>query len=423
MKNAEKHRIIIVGCGAAGIMAGIAAADYSNDILVLESNESGGKKLAATGNGKCNYANRNNDRIMYRGENPDIVYEISERLKCDDIIDFFRSIGIPTKEKKGYCYPYSGQASTVKEALLLRLREKGVNTLFSSAVKRIEKQEDTFYIETADKRLFECEKLILATGGCAAKCFGSDGSGLNIAEELGHRIIKPLPALVQLKTSEKHLNTLAGVRTEAIVRIICQSGIYSEEGEIIFAKYGISGIPVMNLSRYAVKEVDGGHEVKIELDFFPDINEYELKNILSKCLLRNMLTVEEALTGLQNKKLIYVMLLKAGIKPDDRADIRMSGKLIKQMKHFEMKITGDNGFDNAQVTQGGISLCDINTETMESKKCRGLYFAGEILDADGACGGYNLQWAWCTGAIAGTCAGGGYFDKDQFIKIQNEAFG
>ena len=269
------------------------------------------------------------------------------------------------------------------------------------------KKQKGYFSVTAAGRTYQGDHVILTTGGCASQKLGSDGSGYPIAKAFGHQIMKPLPALVQLKSNAKYLKTISGVRCDAAITLLVDSKkVTAEKGEILFANYGISGIPVMQVSRFASSALDGGKKVELSIDFLPDLSYQQLIEQMERRIENGKnRTTEELFIGLLNHKLTYILLKEVGIDPEVLSSkVRKEAwkKLANQMKSFTMKITDTNGFENAQTCTGGVPLLEIDCNTMESKKTKGLFFAGELLDVDGTCGGYNLQWAWSSGYVAGS---------------------
>ncbi len=415
----DRHRLIIIGCGASGMAAAISAAVYEKDILILERNPVPGKKIPATGNGKCNFTNRSvlpGDLRSCSGD----PYPFYERFDNTDVIAFFLNLGIPVFEKNGYCYPHSGQASSIRDALVNRLEELQIPVVYDCRVTAISFEDGLFKLKCGQQVYFG-ELLIVAAGGEAQKCFGTDGSFYYILGKLGHTTVKPLPALAGLTSSYEHLAELAGVRHEANVSLTVDGEtVSSEYGEIIFNKSGISGIPVMNASRFAAEALEKGRKVTVSLDFFPEKTAEELADFLYSHFKRSRFPLVKCLTGVLNDKLIGVMLNycdTAGSFDDRTTDhSELFNRLSSKMKCFTLAVTGTAGFDNAQTTAGGIPLNELDPVTLESLKCKGLYIVGELADVDGKCGGYNLQWAWTSGVIAGAYAGGGEFDKSKLIK-------
>ena len=419
MSSENRHRLIIIGCGASGMAAAISAAVYEKDILILERNPVPGKKIPATGNGKCNFTNRNvlPGDLRSGSGNP---YPFYERFDNRAVTAFFEDLGVPVFEKNGYCYPHSGQASSIRDALVNRLEELGIAVVYDCRVTAVSYEDGLFRLKCGQIEYF-CEKLIVAAGGEAQKCFGTDGSFYYILGKLGHSTVKPLPALVGLTSSYGHLAVLAGVRHEAQVSLLVDGDtVASEYGEIIFNKSGISGIPVMNQSRFAAEAIEKGQKISISLDFFPDKGLNELADFLCGHFKSSTLPLERCLTGVLNDKLIGVILADCRVKgafSDRSTDLSgIFNMLASRMKCFTLPVTGTAGFDNAQTTAGGIPLNELDDVTLESLKCKGLYIVGELADVDGKCGGYNLQWAWTSGVIAGAYAGGGEFDKSKLIK-------
>lgn len=413
----EHHNIIILGAGASGLMAAISAAAYSDDVLLIDSNEEAGKKITATGNGKCNFTNLSVSEGDLRSDDENTAFSIYTKFNARDTIEFFSSIGILGKPKNGYVYPYSGRAASVREALVNETVLRGADIICGIKVKDIEAGDAGF---TVNGR-YTCDRLIIAMGGNSAKSFGSQGSGSYLAGKLGLRIRKILPALVGLKTDFEYLSKINGVRTECSVKLTGDDlDTEWESGEIIFNKDNISGIPVMNMSTFAVRKLSDDSPVKLHIDLFPSVDADELNKIIAGLASKYPeLTAQSAYSGLINEKLLSVLLESAGIGTDIPLRKISSDKLegfAHKAKDLCTNITGDNGFENSQVTSGGVYLSEIDPDTMEAKKVKGLYIVGETLDVDGKCGGYNLQWAWTSGAIAGACAAGGSFDKDKLIK-------
>lgn len=401
--------IVVIGGGASGLIGAIAAARRGKKVVILEHKDKIGKKILATGNGKCNYTNLVQRPECYRGDNPAYAMEVLKKFGVKDTVSFFRELGIYPKDKAGYLYPNSEQAASLLEVLRLELEHLEVEMECGQHVVGIEKKKKSFLIKTTD-RVFEGKKVLLAAGGMASPELGSDGSGYLLAAMLGHRVITPVPALVQLKAQGSYFKTLAGIRTEAEVTLYID-GIKSGKstGELQLTAYGVSGIPIFEISRFAAKALEGKKEVILYVDFFRDLKEDEvillLKERIAQCSYK---TIEYIFLGLLNKKLSYVLIKEAGI-PVETPAVNITEKEIQklaaQIKRWRVTIQETNSFTNAQVTAGGVATEEVDPDTMESKLVEGLYLTGELLDIDGTCGGYNLQWAWSTGYIAGTHSG------------------
>lgn len=392
--------------------AAIFAAREGAQVVLLEHKDRVGKKILSTGNGRCNLSNRLQEPFCYRSGQPDFPWKALGAFTLPMTLEYFEDLGVLTRERDGYLYPYSGQASAVLDALRLGLARESVQVVTECEVFSITPREDAkhrFEVKTSQGS-FSSETLILACGSKAAPGTGSDGSGYKLAKRLGHHIIKPLPALVQLRCPEKFFKQLAGVRADASV-ILYSDGrkLAEDKGEVQLTDYGISGIPVFQVSRFAARALDEGRDVRAVLNFYPECPEMETRRILKERSERlKERQVEDFFSGWIHKKLAALFLKQAGIRPDrtvgslTEVQIQTLGDLLCR---FEVSVNGTNSFEQAQICCGGVDVREVDAQTMESKKVKGLYFAGEILDVDGICGGYNLQWAWSSGAAAGKCAG------------------
>lgn len=392
----EKKKVCIVGGGAAGMIAAIMAARNHAAVTILEHNEKTGKKLLATGNGRCNLTNEKQEKMCYHSEHPELLWDILQNFPFEQTLDFFEKIGIYPVSKNGYFYPSSMQASSVQEVLEMEARFLKVKIKCKEHVKEIKisdtKENPRFSVVTETWQ-YPADAVILACGSQASEIDGADGSGYTLAKQLGLKVINPLPALVPLKGKGNYFSKWAGTRIYGKIFLQSQNEIVqTEEGELQLTDYGISGIPVFQLSGLAAKLLQHQHSVTLMIDFLPDVTPKELEELLLKrkelCPYK---TTKELCIGLFPKKLIEVLV-------DKKTDL---STLAEKIKKFSMEIVGTKPFSNAQVCQGGVSLEEISPKTMECKKIPGLYLAGELLDADGICGGYNLQWAWSSGACAG----------------------
>lgn len=395
--------------------AAIFAARQGAEVTLLEHMDRVGKKILSTGNGKCNLTNRRMDAACYRSGAPEFPMEVLNRFGEAETEAFFEELGIVLKDKNGYLYPASGQASSVLDVLREELSRLGVKIVTECGEADIVspdsgKERKREWQVSCGKGRFRSDALILAAGSKAAPSTGSDGSGYALAKKLGHRIVRPLPALVQLRCREKFFKQISGVRADALVSIWADGRMLaSDQGELQLTDYGISGIPVFQVSRFASVALSQGAQVKAEIDFYPELNRKELGRFLrERRQLLGERTAESFFTGWFNKKLALLFLRLAGVSPDgkisDLTETQLSG-LVRLIKQFETEIAEPNPFANAQICCGGVDVREVDSHTMESKKKKGLYLAGELLDVDGICGGYNLQWAWSTGALAGIHGG------------------
>ena len=410
--DAGKIHVAVIGGGASGMMAAITAARAGAAVTVLEHTDRVGKKILSTGNGKCNFSNRFMEAECFRSDTPAFPMQVIRSFDVDDTVSFFAGLGIVPAERNGYLYPASGQAASVLDVLRHAMEREGVDVRTGITVQDIRKKQHQFRINCGEHTIL-CDRVILAAGSKAAPKTGSDGSGYVLAEKLGHRVIPPLPALVQLRCRENYYKSVAGVRTEASVSLYSKKGgkerlLAEDRGELQLTDYGISGIPVFQISRYASRVLAEGGSVFCLLDFWPGTYAEAFRAQLSdrRRILRDM-PVSEFFTGWFNRKLGDLFLSLEGIdrkKPCGRMTDAEIKALARRIRAFRTEIAGTNSFDQCQVCAGGVDAGEIFPERMESRLVPGLYFAGEIVDVDGICGGYNLQWAWSSGHAAGSCA-------------------
>lgn len=406
----------VIGGGAAGMMAAITAARQGASVTILEGNERVGKKILSTGNGKCNLGNRKLDPEEYYTERPDLLKECLERFGTEDTIAFFQGIGLLLKEKNGYLYPACEQASAVLDALRFELAALGVQVITGCKVKQIlpvQGERRSGLLERqirvkGGKESFCFDSVVISCGGKAASKTGSDGSGFELAEQTGHKLLPTVPALVQLRCSEPYLKAVSGVRADAMVRVWDNGRcIACERGELQLTDYGISGIPVFQLSRQVNYILRKQKEAEVTVDFLPDYGPEEYERLQTgRKLLQNDRTVEQFFTGMLHKKLMQQFVKMAGLKPGEcagTAEESAMKEVYRLCREWKLHVNGHNSFENAQVCAGGVPLDQV-TKDLESRRTPGVFFAGEILDVDGKCGGYNLQWAWCSGYLAGKAA-------------------
>lgn len=381
-------KIIVIGAGASGLTAAIMAARKGGSVTVLEQNDRPGKKIAATGNGRCNMTNLSKPRDAYRGRDPEFAKEALRAFSIQDTIRFFSDLGIYTVNKNGWIYPHSGQASSVTEVLLLEAKRLGVQIKTREKAVSIKKEGAFWQVMTQGWR-YQGDAVILAGGSKASAIAGSDGSCYELAKSLGHDLVPVLPALTGLKCGKGPYESWSGVRTEGeITLFINQVPLKKAQGELQLTEYGISGIPAFQLSRYAIRALSEGCQVSLAVDFLP---EFSLEG------LRSFLSMRRQKSPQKNDRQMLV-----GLFPD-----RLAKTLLKEpdlamaIKAYPLTVKSGLSFEKAQVCQGGVDTGQVDSCTMESKLHPGIYFAGELLDIDGACGGYNLQWAWSSGACAG----------------------
>lgn len=430
-KQSQIKDVIVIGAGASGMMAAITAARRGRSVLILEHMDKVGKKILATGNGKCNYTNEYMTAECYHGDQR-LLTDIRSQFERDDAIAFFRELGIWPKAKNGYYYPNSGQALSVVEAMQMELKQLDIAVRCGCQVQGLAEDYVGFAVATSTG-VYKARKVIVACGLLAAPKLGSDGSMIPVLKELGHRFVSIVPALCGFYASGMDFKKVSGVRCEAeltlkidtihakvssvdgknaenreIVSDTDAKHIPKERGELQLTDYGVSGIPVFQLSSQAAKALKEKKKVSMRIDFLPEIAGGELESELRRRVERaktSVMTLEQTLCGLLNQKLIPVLVRKAGIVAGmqaDRVDAAQLRKLTDVIKNYPVTLDKVRDFEFAQVCAGGIRTEEIDTKTLESKLVPGLYFAGEILDVDGICGGYNLQWAWSSGFVAGS---------------------
>ncbi|MSS64016.1 BaiN/RdsA family NAD(P)/FAD-dependent oxidoreductase [Velocimicrobium porci] len=416
---AGKTDVIVVGGGASGMMAAIACARQHKSVTVLEHNDKLGRKLLATGNGKCNYTNELQKLEFYHSKNDCIVKTVFSQFDKNQTVEFFKELGIYPRIKNGYYYPYSEQASSIVEALRLELERLKVKIKLNEHITSIRKVEDGFLALTESYQ-YSSSKLILATGGMSAASLGSDGSSYSLLKQLGHTVTKLYPGLAGLRANETCFSKLAGIRVKAKVELLIEGKHKAvENGEVQLTKYGISGIPVFQLSRYVAIALGEKKQVKIDLDFMPDYTKEEVILLLERLIHYNAeKTLKDLLVGFFDSKLIAVLLECSGIKRQKKGSELSESEfqmIVERIKKFSCTIKSVNSFEQSQVTVGGVDCNEVDCQSLESKIVSGMYLTGELLDVDAICGGYNLQWAWSTGYVAGINAG---FEKKESGKLK-----
>ena len=385
--------ILVIGGGPAGMMAAIHAARGGAKVRLLEGNDRIGKKLLATGNGKCNLTNRDEELAHYYSHDAGCLPAIFSAFSFADTRQFFENAGIVFKDRNGWLYPYAEQAQAVLTVLERILQQEKVTIKTRERVTAIEKTADGFLVKTETWQ-YSADRVIVTTGGPASAIEGSSDTGMQLVSGLGHTLYPPVPALVPLKIREKAYGVWAGTRMDATaVLLIDDVPVLQERGEIQFTEYGISGIAVFQLSILALSAVKEGKKVQICLDLMPDFSVKELNGLLEKR--RETLTVSreaDLFTGLLPDRMIRALIGKHK---------RSAADYTSMLKGLKVTVTAAHSMARAQVANGGIALSEITVPSMASKKLPGLYLAGEVLDVCGTCGGYNLQWAWSSGALAG----------------------
>jgi predicted Rossmann fold flavoprotein len=401
----ETTHWIIIGGGAAGLTAAITLARAGNSVRILERNDRLAKKLLATGNGHCNLTNRTVTPAHYHSTDPAFVATIIERYGTERIEAFMHALGLELIEgKEGQIFPMSLQASTLVQTLIHHVERSGAMIEHNTTIVAVERNDGGFRVET-DRGVFAATHLLLASGSPAAPQLGGSTSGLEIARHLGHTVIPPRPALVQLESSAPWLRRTAGVRRYARARLMHDGEeVLAREGDVLFTPYGISGLAILDLSIEAGRLLREYLYPTVEIDLFP----HHTKEQLTRMLLRRIdpdarRPLPLWLHAFLPKKLVTVILDQARCTAANEADLgrKQIGKLVYALRHLRVPITDTHGFKHAEAAAGGVDVREVDPDTLRSKHVPGLYFAGEILDVVGDRGGYNLHWAWACGMVVG----------------------
>lgn len=395
MNTDEKvYDVCIIGAGFSGLVLAIKLARAGLLVCLVELNRMVGRRILSTGNGRCNFTNsRMGAQYYYSNHSLDFISD-----NHNDLRQFLNELGVYDKDLDGYYYPITNQAKTVREALENEITFLGIDVLLDNRVTEVSKA-DLFKVTTT-RTIVNAKKVCVASGGLAAATLGSSKIGYKIAQSFKMKTTKLSPALVGVKSSSQCLKELAGVRAAGVVSY----KDYSCEGEIQFNKDSVSGYPIMCISRFIGFDELDKKLSDIRIDFISYLSAEQLKAELTKRFNRNpKATILTALVGLCNEKAIEQIVSYSRIYGDttvDRLDEEDIDNLVYFFKNFTIAVDGTKGFDSAQVTAGGVDLSEIDTSSMESLKCKGLYFTGEVLDVDGICGGYNLNWAYTSADIA-----------------------
>ncbi|NOR56572.1 MAG: aminoacetone oxidase family FAD-binding enzyme [Sulfurovum sp.] len=397
--------MIIIGAGAAGLCAAIVQARQGKKVLLLEQNNKIGKKILASGNGKCNIDNKHIDLRRFHSQNPLFIEAVLKGHGFDVVEKFFTSLGLELVEgKEEKMFPMSLQASSVVELLEYEAKRVGVEILCDCAVTQIDKTGSTFTLESSQGN-FSCETLLLASGSPAAPQLGGSNSGYAFATKMGHTLIPRHPSLVQLCSEETWVKNCAGVKVAGLAKLYANGEYITEKkGDLLFTNYGISGLAILDLSREVSTRLANFDYCELSLDLMPELSKEKLTNLL----LPRVNKVSEKplnlwLQGVINKKLIHIILeqSKCKVRVEDHLNRKEINKLVHAIKNLKLSINDTKGFTGAEVATGGINTTEVNAKTMESKLVKNLFFAGEILDVDGDRGGFNFHWAWVTGMRAG----------------------
>ncbi|SFV64054.1 NAD(FAD)-utilizing dehydrogenases [hydrothermal vent metagenome] len=393
----------VIGGGASGLLASILISRKNIKVTLLERGNRVGKKILASGNGKCNIGNINPISSFYHSSNPSFIEKVLKGYGAKEIINIFKTIGIEIIEgKDGKLFPISLQASSVLDILEYEARKLGVQIICNCNINNIVKEGNKFIIKTDDSNIIS-EKILLATGSPASPQLGGSNSGLDIASSLGHNIITSLPSLVQLSSDETWVKDISGVKVYSIVKLYANSKyITQKEGDVLFTNYGVSGLAILDISREVSLELANYSYCELSIDLMPNYTkEVLLKMFLSH--INNYKPIDIWLNGFINKKLIPIILNQSKCKIKDSKNLNRKeiAKIIYSIKNFKLSISDTRGFKGAEVAIGGVDTEEVNPITMESTKVKNLYLAGEILDIDGDRGGFNFHFAWVSAMRVG----------------------
>lgn len=401
----NNETMIIIGAGAAGLVAAISSARAGQSVILLEQNSKIGKKILVSGNGKCNIDNRYIRPNRFHSQNPHFIDAVLEDYGFDVVEKFFTSLGLTlVEDKKGKMFPMSLQASSVVELLEYEAKRAGVEIICDCAVTAIDKQNNAFILETTQGRKI-CEKLLLTSGSPVAPQLGGSNSGYAFATKMGHSLIPRHPSLVQLCSEEGWVKKCAGVKVAGIAKLYANGEYITErKGDLLFTNYGISGLAILDLSREVSTRLANFDYCELSLDLMPELGKEKLTNLLqSRVQNESEKPIALWLQGVMNKKLISIVLeqAKSNVKIENQLNRKEINKLVHAIKNLKLSISDTKGFKGAEVATGGVNTEEVNPQTMESKLVPNLYFAGEILDVDGDRGGFNFHFAWVCGLRIG----------------------
>ncbi len=398
--------VAVIGGGAAGMMAALTAASRGAAVSIFERQSRLGRKLSVTGNGRCNLTNLHASPASYHGRDGSFPAAALRLFGPEETRRYFRALGLITvAEPDGRVYPLSDTAGSVVDVLRYALDAAGVRLYDGCEVSRIRKTENGYLLSWKDGSM-TADRVIVACGGMAGERFGGTGLGYRLLQELGHSCTPLRCSLVQLRSDNPGCRSLKGIRADAGVRVTCHGKLLaSSAGEVQFTDYGLSGPAIFEISRSALEKPG----TVVSLDLLRDLREEELAGMLLRRAKNTpQLTLGDVFLGTVQNRIGRVLVAAAGLKSSESItvlDEKTALRLAMLAKDFPFPVTGDMGPANAQVTVGGIRTDEFDPNSMESRLCSGLYACGEVLDVDGDCGGYNLQWAWSSGHLAGKCAG------------------
>ena len=391
--------VAVIGGGPSGLLTAILASKNKN-VIILEKQSKVGKKILVTGNGRCNLTNIDLSIKYYNSNNMELVLKYLTKLNFIDTIKLFKELGLLTRVENGNVYPYSNQATSVLDILRINLKKNNVEEICDFETINIKKFDSYYKIISKDKKEIDAKKVVISTGGKSYFPFDKDSSGYELLKMLGHNITNLYPSLTGIYSDNKNLKNLKGIRVKSkATLLIADKKVKSEIGEVLFNEKGLSGICIFNLSQMITTNLD--KNIEVSLDIVNDYSKEEMFNLIKEKASKNI-TIEELLIGIINKNIALALLKELNYKNLNSNELSDNDieLIINKMKDWKFKIIGIKNFNEAQVTSGGVSLEEFD-DNLESKISKGIYAAGEVLDVDGICGGYNLQWAWTSAYIVG----------------------
>jgi len=396
--------VVVIGAGASGLVTAIVAARRGKKVLILEKNTKVGKKLLATGNGRCNITNQRPTPERFYSKNPTFIHQTLEGYNYQTIKQFFKSIGLELIEaKEGKVFPMSLQAASVVDLLAFECEQLGVKTLCEITVQKVLSTKRCFITHHTQGEV-QSKSVVIATGHESAPQLGGVADGLSFAKQFGHHVVNSFPTLVQLTSPMKNLKQVAGVKVEAKVTLNTKKKTVQKQGDILFTSYGISGLAILDISRFVIEELIHTSTVTLEFDLMPKMSHEQLVSLMKKSLRKkSQKPLEVWLQGFIHRKLTLFILpsLKLPKLRESQISLEHIEAIVQQIKHFPFIISGSRGYKGAEVATGGVDTREINPRTMESRKEKGLYLTGDLLDVDGDRGGFNLHFAWVSGIRAG----------------------
>lgn len=413
--DASRTDVIVIGAGASGLTAAICAARLNASVLVIEKTDAAGQKLSMTGNGRCNLSNMALDHTMYNATAQMFLPHYLNRFGLSETLSLMESIGIVVQDEDGYLYPISYQATSVVNALRAECERLQVSFAYGAQVKSVESCGDSMYaVTTAGGDTYTGRSVILCSGALSGtkKC-GATGDAYYLLKQWGVTVTKRFPALVPLLTDDETMPQQTGVRAHATLTFMTDKYDLAEEyGEVQFYKEVLSGIPVLQASAAVARALSEQQTVSVRVDLFPAYSEEEFDALVASVCARRALPGNETvpllefLEGFHNRYLNEMILRKmkmSGTMKMKNIPAGMLESILRSYRKVVIPVTGVSGYDKAQATSGGVPFTEVD-EGMQLNRMQGVYVAGELMDVDGRCGGYNLQWAWTSGAIAGSAA-------------------